>query len=127
MAPALSPASLPDRPARDLLGPASLRVSIRPGAPPVVTIRGELDVCSAPQLRDELLCVARRHRPRLSLDLRDVTFLDCAGVNVLLATRHRARLDGRWVRITRASSRTRRTLSLLGLREIFELDASEPA
>jgi len=53
----------------------------------------------------------------------DVTFLDCAGVNLLLATRRRARLEGGWVRITQASSRARRTISLLGLREVFELGA----
>jgi len=110
-------------PARDLLEAASLRVRIRPGAPPVVTIYGELDVYSAPRLHDELLYVVRRHGPRLSLDLRDVTFLDCAGVNLLLTTRRQARLEGGWVRITQASSPARRTISLLGLREVFELGA----
>jgi STAS domain-containing protein len=45
---------------------------------------------TSPQLRDDLLLVLRQEGPRLELDLRDVTFLDCAGVNVLLATRRRA-------------------------------------
>jgi ABC-type transporter Mla MlaB component len=45
---------------------------------------------TSPQLRDDLLVVLRQQGPRLELDLRDVTFLDCAGVNVLLATRRRA-------------------------------------
>ena len=119
--------SLPARPARDLTEPADLRVGIRPGAPPVVEICGEIDIQSAPQLRDELLRVVRRHGPQLALDLAGVTFLDCAGVNVLLATRRRARLEGGWVRVTQASPRARRTISLLGLQEVFALSASVSA
>jgi anti-anti-sigma factor len=70
---------------------ASLDVSIRP-----VTISGEIDIQSSPQLRDKLLCVIRRHGSGIALDLNDVTFIDCAGVNVLLAVHRRAQLeDGR--------------------------------
>ena len=116
--------SLPAWPVRDLAEPADLRVGIRPGAPPVVEVRGEIDIQSAPQLRDELLQVVRRHGPQLALDLAGVTFLDCAGVNVLLAARRRARLEGGWVRVARASPRARRTISLLGLQEVFALCAS---
>jgi len=119
--------SFPAQRARDLTLPADLQVSIRRGAPPVVEIRGEIDIQSAPQLRDELLRVVRRQGPRLVLDLEGVTFLDCAGVNVLLATRRRARLEDGWVRVTQASPRARRTISLLGLQKAFALSDSMPA
>jgi anti-sigma B factor antagonist len=118
--------SLQARSAWDLAGP-DLRVGIQAGVPPVVEIYGEIDIQSAPPLRDELLRVMRRHGPRLALDLRGVTFLDCAGVNVLLATRRRARLEDGWVRVTQASPRARRTISLLGLQDVFGLSASGPA
>ena len=113
--------SLPAWPARDLTEPVDLRVGIRPGVPPVVEICGEIDIQSAPRLRDELLRVVRRHGPQLPLDLTGVTFLDCAGINVLLATRRRARLEDGWIRVTRASPPARRTISLLGLQEAFAL------
>lgn len=116
--------SLPAWPVRDLAEPADVRVGIRPGVPPVVEVCGEIDILSAPQLRDELLRVVSQHGPRLALDLRGVTFLDCAGVNVLLAARRRARLEDGWVRVTQASPRARRTISLLGLQEVFALCAS---
>ncbi len=101
-------------------------MGIRPGVPPVVEICGEIDIQSAPQLRDELLQVLRRHGPQLALDLAGVTFLDCAGVNVLLATRRRARLEDGWVRVTQASARARRMISLLGLGTAFALSDSMP-
>ena len=47
--------------------PADPRVVIRPGAPPVVEIFGEIDIQPAPQLREELLRVVRRHGSRLAL------------------------------------------------------------
>ena len=118
--------SLPARPARDLEEPGDLRVGIHLGTPPVVEICGEIDIHSAPRLRDELLWVVRRHGPQLALDLAGVTFLDCAGVNVLLATRRRARLEDGWIRVTQASPRARRTISLLGLQKAFALSDSLP-
>jgi anti-sigma B factor antagonist len=115
--------NFPAQQARDLEGTADLRVGIHPGVPTVVEICGEIDILSAPQLRDELLRVVRRHGSQLALDLEGVTFIDCAGINVLLATRRRARLEDGWVRVTRASPPARRTISLLGLREAFALSA----
>jgi anti-sigma B factor antagonist len=96
-------------------------VSVSPGSPPVVAICGEIDIQSAPQLRDELLRVIRRRGPQLVIDLAGVTFLDCAGINVLLATRRRAQLEGGSVRLVRASPRVRRVISLLNLERAFGL------
>ena len=96
-----------------------LCVAVRPGSPLVVEIRGEIDIQSAPGLRDELLRVIRRCGPQLDLDLAGVTFMDCAGLNVLLATRRRALLEQGSVRVVRASPRVRRMISLLGLERVF--------
>jgi anti-anti-sigma factor len=106
---------------------ADLRLGIRSGPQAVVEIRGEMDIQSAGKLRDELLRVVHRHGPEVTLDLMGVTFLDCAGVNVLLATRRRAGLEGGRIRIIRASPRVRRMMALLGLQEMFALRASGAA
>ena len=92
---------------------ASLDISIRPG--PVVAISGEIDIQSGPQLRDQLMSIIRRHGARLALDLTGVTFIDCAGINVLLAARRRAQLEGGSLRVLRASSRVRRVIALTRL------------
>jgi anti-sigma B factor antagonist len=119
---AVARTGLPGRqPAQALGKPADLRVGIGSGAPPVVEICGEIDILPAPQLRDELLWVIRRHGPQLALDLGGVTSLDCAGINALLATRRRARLEEGWVRVIRGSPPARRTISLLALQEAFAL------
>jgi anti-sigma B factor antagonist len=89
--------------------------------PLIVEIRGEIDILSAPELRDELLRVIRHRGSRLALDLAGVTFIDCAGVGVLLATRRRAQLEDGSVEVIRASPRVRRMISLLGLGWAFGL------
>ena len=100
---------------------ADLSVAVCSGSPLVVEIRGEIDIQSAPELRDELLRVIRRFGPELALDLAGVTFMDCAGLNVLLATRRRAQLEEGSVRVIRASPRVLRMISLLGLERTFAL------
>jgi anti-sigma B factor antagonist len=80
-------------------GTRAMSVSLE--LPHVVAICGEVDIQSAPELRDELLRVIRRRGPELIIDLGGVTFLDCAGLGVLLATRRRAQLEGGWVRLVR--------------------------
>ena len=96
-----------------------LHVSIRPGPPPVVEISGEIDIWSGQQLRDQLLWVMRRHGAQLTLDLGRVTFMDCAGIGVLLATRRRARLQGGWVRIVRVSPRVQRIFALANVQQVL--------
>ena len=76
--------------APDGTGTARLQVTTFAGPSLIVEIHGEIDIFSAPGLRDELLRVIRRYGPQFALDLAGVTFIDCAGVNVLLATRRRA-------------------------------------
>jgi anti-sigma B factor antagonist len=88
-------------------------------------VRGEIDIQSAMQLHEELLRVVHRHGSRIALDLGGVTFIDCAGINALLATRRRAQLEGGWVRVVRASPCARRIISLLGLQQAFTVSAPE--
>ena len=110
---------LADLPASGSVGDEGLRVRVRPGVPLVVKVCGELDVQSAPGLRDELLRIVRRYGPCVLLDLAGVSFLDCTGINVLLATRRRARLEGGWMRVVRPSAAAWRVISLLGLQDVL--------
>ena len=100
-------------------GTRAMSVSLEP--PPVVAICGEVDIQSAPELRDELLRVIRRRGPELIIDLGGVTFMDCSGLGVLVATRRRAQLEGGWVRLVRVPPQARRMISRLQLDRAFEL------
>ena len=124
--PAIQP-PLPVPPPRDTPDHMVLQVDVVSTAPLVVTVSGEIDIASGPKLREELLGVMRRHGARLALDLSGVTFMDCAGINALLAALRRARVKDGWVRVPRASRRARKVFMLTGLHQEFALAGPETA
>jgi anti-anti-sigma factor len=101
---------------RDVLG---LRVEIRLGVRAVAEVSGDIDIATAPWLRETLLLAIQRYGPAIDVDLHGVTFLDCAGVNALLATARRARLEGGQARVTRLSAPAWRVITLLGLQNLL--------
>jgi anti-sigma B factor antagonist len=96
-----------------------MQLEIRPGVPTVAEVSGDMDIASAPWLRETLLLAIRRHGPAICVDLQGVTFLDCSGVNVLLATARRARLEGGWMRVTRPPAPVWRVITLLSLQNVL--------
>lgn len=60
----------------------------------VLAVTGEIDVDSAPALRDTTLALLNRGADHLVIDLRGVTFMDSTGLGSLLRMHHRAGLLG---------------------------------
>jgi uncharacterized membrane protein HdeD (DUF308 family) len=54
------------------------------------------------------------------------TFLDCAGLNMLLATCRRAQLEGGWIRLIEVPPQVRRIISLVNLDRAFGLAPGPP-
>lgn len=62
----------------------------------VVQVSGELDAANCPRLRDELLSRADAGHHRFAVDLSGLSFMDSAGIGVLVGATKRARAaDGR--------------------------------
>jgi anti-sigma B factor antagonist len=120
-------APLPVPSPRNPVDSTDLQVDVLSTAPLVVKVSGEIDIATGPKLREELLGVMRRSEARLALDLGGVTFMDCAGISVLLAACRHARLEGGRVRVLRASRRVRKVLMLTGLHQEFALAGPETA
>ena len=81
-----------------------------------VKISGELDISTAPELRERLLAILNRHVPsRLILDLSGLEFMDSSGVAVLVNTERRARLLGRTVALVAPRPPVRRILRVCGV------------
>ncbi|MCW3003353.1 MAG: hypothetical protein JWQ20_2651 [Conexibacter sp.] len=82
----------------------------------VVRLSGELDLAAADRLRT-VLDGARPPVGRLVLDLRDLTFMDCAGIGVLVDERERAEAGAHSVTVSGASGEVAELLALTGLDE----------
>jgi anti-sigma B factor antagonist len=81
----------------------------------VVTLAGELDVVSVFHLRRGLRASLFATLPDLAVDLRAVTFLDCAAVGVLIAARNQVALAGGCLRVAGLQTEPRRLLTLCHL------------
>jgi len=60
----------------------------------IVTATGDIDLHSAPILRDELASLAGAEARKVVLDLSGATFLDSMGLGVILAAKKRLADDG---------------------------------
>jgi anti-anti-sigma factor len=92
-----------------------------------VAVLGEIDLATAPMLRDWLLGVLRERAPALlNIDLAGVTFLDCAGIGALVCVRNAAVLVGQQVWISHSTSVVRRVLELTGLLDVLTAPIDKP-
>jgi anti-sigma B factor antagonist len=81
----------------------------------IAELAGELDLASAPALREQLLHLLQPGSSRLVLDLSRVSFCDASGLAVLVGISRRARLLGGFLRLAGVSPQTARVLRLTGL------------
>ena len=79
----------------------------------LVTVAGELDIATAPQL-DAALADAEPDR-LVVVDLRRLSFLDCGGIRVILAAHRRARRAGGRLVVVRGPVDVERLIELVGL------------
>jgi anti-sigma B factor antagonist len=115
------------------LSPAGDRVAAQP-PPFAVCVRpdrdviylkpvGELDLATAPQLRDELLELVATGFMHIVIDLRALLFIDCAGVRLLVELNADARRR-RWrLSLIQGRACVRRVLELTATVDILPLTA----
>ena len=99
----------------------------------LVTVAGEIDITTAPQLRGQLTLLAAGGRPVIA-DLTEVTFIDAAGLGVLAAAAGKAAASGGSLHVVSDRYQVRRVFAITGLdrqiplaRTLAEAMASLPA
>jgi anti-sigma B factor antagonist len=94
----------------------SLDISTRTvGGMTIAELAGELDIASAPALREQLLSLLRPGSSRLVIDLSKVSLCDASGLAVLVGIGRRARLLGGFLRLAAVSPQADRVLHITGL------------
>lgn len=87
----------------------------------IAALTGELDIGSAPALREQLLNLLRPADSRLVLDLSAVSYADATGLAVLVGTGRRAGLLGGFLRLAAPVPAVTRVLRLTGLYWQFDI------
>jgi anti-sigma B factor antagonist len=92
------------------------------GTTTLLVLRGELDIATSPQLRDELVRVIGDGR-RIVVDLEGLDFIDSVGLGILVSGLKRARSDGGDLELVCANRVILQPLELTGLDQTFTMHA----
>jgi anti-sigma B factor antagonist len=87
----------------------------------VVHLGGEIDVYTAPLVREKLDEQIVGGRTRLIVDLTDVSFLDSTGLGVLVGRLKLARTRGGSMRLVGRDDRVLKVFAITGLDKVFEI------
>jgi anti-sigma B factor antagonist len=88
-------------------------------------VDGEVDASTAPQLLDALRCAALVHeRCHIVLDLRNVTFLDCAGLNAVVEADQRVREAHAHLVVCHPPPTVQRLFEVTGLDDLIDVRPS---
>jgi anti-sigma B factor antagonist len=88
---------------------------------PVITVVGEIDVATAPHLRESLHRVIAQGQSTVVLDMLAVTFLDSTALGVLVGGLKRCRELGGELHVVVADARIRKIFEITGLNKVFPL------
>lgn len=92
---------------------------------PLIELEGEVDVYTAPQLKQQIIGILETGSKKLVVDLARVEYLDSTALGVLIGGLKRMReADGNMVLIC-PNPRIRRVFEITGLDKIFEIYNSE--
>ncbi|QXC60107.1 STAS domain-containing protein [Aquihabitans sp. G128] len=94
------------------------------GAWSVLQVGGEIDVATAPRLREQLIRLVNDERFRIVVDLEGVDFIDSTGLGVLIGALKRVRThDGDLVLVC-TEPRIVKVFEITGLNQVFQIHAS---
>lgn len=90
----------------------------------VIEVGGEIDVYTAPKLREALVDAAEGGQKRLIVDVQSVDFLDSTGLGVLVGALKRVRSEDGSLDIVCTHERILKIFEITGLDKVFGLHAS---
>ena len=87
----------------------------------VVAVGGEIDVYSAPKLREKLISLVESGSYHLIIDMEAVEFLDSTGLGVLVGGLKRVRAHDGWIDLVCTQGRILRIFRITGLSRVFNI------
>ena len=87
----------------------------------LVALTGEVDLYTAPELKQELLRLVEQGAQRIIVDLTDTTFIDSTMLSVLLSTLKRLRPSGGQLGIVCTDRNIRKIFEITLLDRVFAL------
>ena len=90
----------------------------------VVTLRGEIDVYTAPRLRQALIDLVEGGATQIVVDMSAVDFLDSTGLGVLVGGLKRVRMKEGSLSIVTSQDKILKIFDITGLNKVFSIHGS---
>ena len=90
----------------------------------VIAARGEIDLFTAPELKQVITEVIENGERRVAIDLSEVSFLDSTALGVLIGAVKRLRSRGGALAVVNTDSSIAKTFEITGLDQIFTIVSS---
>ena len=90
------------------------------GAACVLTVRGDIDLASAPDFETALRTALEGSPGSITIDLGALTFIDSSGLRVLVSLSKDAQSQGATIALRNVPRHAQRVLDITGLSEWFE-------
>jgi|SRR5271166_672562 len=90
---------------------------------PVVAVAGEIDVATAPGLRERLQALVAAGNATIVVNLLEVSFLDSTALGVLVGVLKRCREAGGDLRLVVSEPRILKVFEITGLTDVFAIYA----
>lgn len=90
----------------------------------IVEVGGEIDVYTAPKLREQLVDLVAAGNYHLIVDMEKVDFLDSTGLGVLVGGLKRVRAHDGTLRLVCTQERILKIFRITGLTKVFPIHAS---
>ena len=97
------------------------------GSRTIVSVGGEIDVYTAPKLRDQIGELVTDGRHDLLIDLEGVDFLDSTGLGVLVGGLKKVRAQDGSMELICSQDRLLKIFRITGLAKVFTIHDSEAA
>ena len=90
----------------------------------VVSVGGEIDVYTAPKLREQIVQLVEDGQYHLVIDMEDVEFLDSTGLGVLVGGLKRVRAHDGSLRLVCTQERILKIFRITGLTKVFPIHST---
>lgn len=90
----------------------------------IVNVKGEVDVFTAPKLREQLISAVEEGERRIIVGLEGVEFLDSTGLGVLVAGLKRVKTNGGTLSVVCTRERILKIFRITGLTKVFPIHGS---
>src|SRR5699024_2042916 len=86
-----------------------------------VKVSGEIDVYTAPEVKDKLLPLTEVHGNDIQVDLKDITYMDSTGLGVFISAYKSAKEHESSMEVINAKDRVSRLFKVTGLDEVMNV------